>query len=216
MGSTNNVVAISLATRGRPVMLTGTLTENALHVIELTELKPGIAGLRAKINGLTDKLASSGADITCFIEDPTGLLRGDGYQIRLDDKTHDGRPLLALALERYQALVAMGGIMFPGESDSQFKISDSIVNMKVGDNGITSYEVEWAQLKDGSRALLLLIYGAMCQSPMQVSYLARMYALLGESSHTTNPQTSFGAITSAFDQAASDKYPQRAGRNGLL
>lgn len=206
-----NVVAISLATRARPVMLTGSLTENALHIFELTELPPGIAALRAKITALTTSLDPADS-VTLYLEDPTGLLQGLGYPVRLDYRMPDNRPLLALALERYRALTAMSGIMYPGDSGGAFAISDSIVNVKVGDSGALTYEVDWAQLKDGSRALLLLIYGAMCQNPMQTAYLERFYGELAAMMTPAAPSTSFGALTAGFDQGASDAYPQYAGK----
>ncbi|MBW9402162.1 MULTISPECIES: hypothetical protein [unclassified Leclercia] len=44
-----NVVAVSLATRQAPVMLTGTLTTNALHVIALTPLPGSIVKIRERL-----------------------------------------------------------------------------------------------------------------------------------------------------------------------
>jgi len=167
-------VAVSLATRQAPVMLTGTLTTNALHVIALTPLPRSIVKIRERLEAMAVRNASGAFDATIMIEDPTGLMTGLGYRVRLDDKTADDRPVLALAMERYRALTAMGGLYYPGDNPGQYQISESIMNVKMGDNGKAVYEIDWAQLRDESRVLLLLIYGAMCQGPMHSTYPGRL------------------------------------------
>lgn len=212
-----NVLAISLAAKTTPVMLAGSLTANALHVISLTTLPRSVAQIREQIEGMISRNAAGGFDATIMIEDPTGLLSGLGYRLRLDDKTSDGRPVLALAMERYRALTAMGGLFYPGNNPSQYQISESIMNVKMGDNGKANYEIDWAQLKDASRVLLLLIYGTMCQGPMHTSYLDRLYGQLGEHEDNTARITSFHAITRGYDDAEALAQPTVAGsRAGWL
>lgn len=183
-----------------PLMLAGSLTPNALHVISLTALPRSVSQIREQIEGMAKRNAARGLDATIMIEDPTGLMTGLGYRCRLDDKTVDGRPVLALAMERYRALSAMGGLAYPADAGSQYQIPDSIMNVKMGDNGKANYEIDWPQLKDASRALLLLIYGAMCQNPTHTTYLQRLYAGMTPDADETARITSFGAITRAYDQ----------------
>ena len=97
-------------------MLTGTLTTNALHVIALTPLPGSIVKIRERLEAMAVRNASGAFDATIMIEDPTGLMTGLGYRVRLDDKTADYRPVLALAMERYRALTAMGGLYYPGDN----------------------------------------------------------------------------------------------------
>lgn len=202
-----NVLAISLAAKNAPVLLAGSLTTNALHVISMSQLPRSVVGIRKQIEGIIAKNAAGGHDASIMIEDPTGLLSGLGYRLRLDDKTADGRPVLALAMERYRALTAMGGLFYPGNNPAQYQISDSILNVKVGDNGKSVYEIDWSQLKDASRALLLLIYGAMCQGPMHSSYLDRLYGHLGGGDSDRVGITSFRAITLDYDHAIESVQP---------
>lgn len=209
-----NVISITLMARGVPVMLMGALSENALHVIELKTLPASIPKLREYIDTLMKNLAESGKTASVFIEDPTGLLRrAGGYQIRLDDKAPDGRPLLAVAMERYRAMTSLNGLTYPkGNTGEGFSISNGIMNIKMGDNGRAIYEIDWDNLKDGSRALLLLIYGAMCQGPMQADFLNRMYAHLDSpvSHGERGPASSFMALTSGFDIEHSSRFPASA------
>jgi hypothetical protein len=209
-----NVIAITMMARGVPVMLMGALSENALHIIELKTLPASIPKIREYIDKLMANLAAGGEAASVFIEDPTGLLRGTGgYQIRLDDKATDGRPLLAVAMERYRAMVSLNGLTYPkGNSGEGFTISSGMMNIKMGDNGRAIYEIDWENLKDGSRALLLLIYGAMCQGPMQADYLNRMYAHLASPGgvRERTPTSSFLAATSGFDLSRSSEFPSVA------
>lgn len=213
-----NVVAVTLATRTKPVMLMGTLTQNALHVIAMNLLPASVGQIRSELERMRNAAIAAGHSATWFVEDPTGLLSGAGYDIRLDEKVQDGRPILTLAIERYQALTAVGGLIYPDKSGGQqFAIPNSIVNTKVGDNGRTSYEIDWSQLKDASRALMLLIYGAMCQGPMQVDYLTRLYDAMGTPAQSGRVMTSFSAVTVGFDAARAEKIPTVAGwRKGIL
>lgn len=196
-----NVLAISLAAKTTPVLLAGSLTTNALHVISLTKLPRSVPKIREQIEGMISRNAAGGHDATIMMEDPTGLLSGLGYRLRLDDKTGDGRPVLALAMERYRALTAMGGLFYPGNNPTEYQISESIMNVKMGENGKANYEIDWSQLKDASRVLLLLIYGAMCQGPMHSSYLDRLYGQLGGHEDNAARITSFHAITRGYDDA---------------
>lgn len=208
------VISITLMARGAPVMIIGALTTNALHVIELKQLPTSISKIRQTIRGVIDKLAAAGETASVFIEDPTGLLRGvGGYQMRLDDKSSDGRPLLAVAMERYRAMTSLKGLAYPGGgSGEEFSISSGIMNIKVGDNGRAIYEIDWESLKDGSRALLLLIYGAMCQGPLQADFLSRMYVHLGQhgSPQERGPVDSFLALTAGLDLERSSRFPAAA------
>lgn len=209
-----NVIAITMMARGAPVMLMGALSENALHIIELKSLPASIPKLRTYIEKLMKNIAEGGESASVFIEDPTGLLRDTGgYQIRLDHKTSDGRPVLAVAMERYRAMASLNGLTYPkGSSGEGFTISSGIMNVKMGDNGRAVYEIDWDNLKDGSRALLLLIYGAMCQGPLQADFLNRMYAQLAvpASDGGRNPASSFRALTSGFDLSRSSEFPSVA------
>lgn len=182
-------------------MLAGSLTANALHVISLTTLPRSIGKIREQIENMVARNNTLGLDATIMIEDPTGLMNGLGYRCRLDDKTNDGRPVLAMAMERYRALSAMGGLVYPGDQGSTYQISESIMNVKMGDNGKATYEIDWAQLKDASRVLLLLIYGAMCQGPMHSTYLERLYNQVATDHDDTARITSFHAITKGYDDA---------------
>lgn len=212
-----NVVAVSLATKNKPAMLMGSLTDNALHVITLSTLPASVSGIREQLSKMQADLEAKGTRVSWFVEDPTGLLSGTGYGIRLDDKTHDGRPVLALAMERYKALTAVAGITYPQSGGSPFQITDSILNMKMGDNGRAVYEIDWPQLKDGSRVLMLLIYGAMCQGPMQIDYLERLYDEAGRAQSVSYERTSFMAATVGIDADRFDKTPPVAGwREGIL
>ena len=71
-------MAVSLATRQAPVMLTGTLTTNALHVIALTPLPRSIVKIRERLEAMAVRNASGAFDATIMIEDPTGLMTGLG------------------------------------------------------------------------------------------------------------------------------------------
>ncbi|MGL5226048.1 MAG: hypothetical protein ACRC8Q_12120 [Aeromonas sp.] len=208
-----NVIAITLTVRNQPVMIMGSLSENALHVISVTLMRSSISAVRQQIEDLAANLAASNEDATIYIEDPTGLLRSaGGYKIRLDDKTSDGRPLLAVAMERYRSMTALNSITYPTSGGEGLTISNSIMNVKVGDNGRAIYEIDWDSLKDGSRALLLLIYGAMCQGPMQADYLKRMYASLGDlrGNNSGTVASGFAALTTEFDLDRSSAHPSIA------
>lgn len=208
------VISITLSTRGAPAMVIGALSENALHVIDLQTLPASIPKLRKHLDTVLGKLATAGETVSVFIEDPTGLLTGSGgYHLRLDDKTSDGRPLLAVAMERYRALSALGGLIYPKGGDGNlFQISASIMNIKIGDNGRAIYEIDWENLKDGSRALLLLIYGAMCQGPMQADYLNRLFDNLNSprSASESGPISAFVAMTAGYDIRLSGEFPASA------
>lgn len=212
MADTNtiNVVAISLATK-QPVMLMGSLTKNALHIIELTQLPASIPKLRESIAKLRTRLAKAGRDVTIYTEDPTGLLRDCGYQLRLDSVAPaDSRPLVSIALERYRALTSVNGIQYPGGDNSAYRISDSVINIKLNDMGKTVYEVDWASIKDGTRVMMLLIYGAMCQGPMQADYLRRMFAAMDEGSSKPKAGNGFLAVTVGYDRLQQSKFPAAA------
>lgn len=205
------VISISLMTRGAPVMLMGALSSSALHIIELKQLPASIPKIRKYIDTLMTNLAEKGEAVTVYVEDPTGLLRDvGGYRLRLDDKAPDSRPILAVAMERYRAMASLGGLTYPhGSSGEGLTISGSILNVKMGDNGRAIYEIDWENLKDGSRALLLLIYGAMCQGPMQADYLNRMFSHLAAPADpiARSPERSFMAITAGLDLDLSSAAP---------
>jgi len=201
-----NVVAVTIATKNAPVMLTATLTDNALHVISCDALPRSIKKLRNTLETLVKRAKER--NLTLFVEDPTSLLAGLGYGVRLDDKTMDNRPVLALGLERYRALTSVGGILFPEGRENEYAINDSMLNVKVTDNGKTVYEIDWSQLKDPCRALLIAIYGAMCQNPMHEAYLESLFSMMGEQE---NVARTFIPLPTASQFLTDDNYPVYAG-----
>lgn len=207
-----NVVAVTIAAKNAPVMLTATLTDNALHVISCTTLPRSIQKTREKLVALAARAKEK--NLTLFIEDPTALLSGLGYGVRLDDKTTDGRPVLALSMERYKSLTSMGGILFPDGAESEFTINDSMLNVKVTDTGKTVYEIDWPQLKDSCRALLIAIYGAMCQNPTHEAYLEMFFSLIGT---TAESDPLYIPLPKPSQFLPEDNYPVTAGtRKGWL
>lgn len=207
-----NVVAVTMAAKNAPVMLTATLTENALHVISCSPLPRSIKKIRTTLENLSERAKEK--NLSLFVEDPTALLTGLGYAVRLDHQHIDGRPILALGLERYKALSSMGGILFPEGAENEYSINDSMLNVKVTDAGKTVYEVDWTQLKDACRALLIAIYGAMCQNPTHEAYLEQFFSLIGEQ---TDVAPTFIPLPTARQFLVEDNYPVTAGtRKGWL
>ena len=201
----NRVIAVSMATSSNPLLLMGSVTPNGLHLIKVERIKSNLADIKSRLQEAVDTSQQHGASL--FLEDTTGMLGSYGYDIKMDRKLPDGRPVLVVAIERYEALKKLNAITYPSEGGStSFVIGSGIMETLVGDDGKTTYRIDWSQLNDESRVLLLLIYGGMCQHTYHQGYLDRVYKEVGKQNVVADKPSSFHALTTGYDNAVNKRH----------
>lgn len=167
------IIAISLAVKGAPLAAMASATDTAFHLISVEKLPRNVKALSEKLADLKDKAAIVGAEMV--IEDHTGMFSSLGRQIRLDDKGVGDRPVLVAAMERYLSLDGVGSITYPPELKSALSISRNLYNLKHGDGGKVSYLIDWEQLRDEQRVMLIGLHAGMCQQIYQKGFFERVF-----------------------------------------
>jgi hypothetical protein len=180
----SRIIAVSMATKGAPIMAMASSTSSAFHVHSVEKLPASINQLLIRMIALQAKADELGAELV--VEDPTGFFSDCGRQLRLDSKDAMNRPLLVSSMEKYTSLSAVNAITYPESNQSALKISSSLYNIKYSDTGRIGYEIDWALLRDEQRVFLLALHAGLCQTIYQTDFLAQVLAM-GEPSLVEAP-----------------------------
>jgi hypothetical protein len=194
--SDTRIIAVSLAVKATPLVAMATATSNALHIISIEKLPRTVSKIKERLAELKAKASEVGAELV--IEDQSGLLSGFGRPLRLDGKGINGQPVLVEAMERYNALTNVGAITYPEQNKSSMTLSRSLYNIKHSDGGTVSYVIDWEQLRDEQRVMLVCLHAALCQSVFNTGFIDQMFAhaapvrLLESDDSKPNPRVNLG------------------------
>ncbi|MDE9516156.1 maturation control protein, partial [Xenorhabdus bovienii] len=67
-------------------------------------------------------------------------------RLRLSDKHHDGRPVIVVAVDRYNELKRQGSIIYPSRGKNLYEISQSLIDVEFNPAGEPVYRVDWESL----------------------------------------------------------------------
>ncbi|WP_145957508.1 hypothetical protein [Xenorhabdus hominickii] len=153
----------------------------------LAELSKDIPKMvRAGFKVLVDEVSGD-------IAQQTGAL-----SVRLSDKHYDGRPVIVVAVSRYEELKRQGSIIYPPKGKNLYEISASLIDVEFNPAGEPVYRIDWESLTSEHILILLGVYSTMFNNVASDAYINAM-----QSAATNAPPsllTSFLNMVSAYDK----------------
>lgn len=164
-------ILVATLSQNKPAAIEAVYDNSVLVLNEQITFRPSPDALKEDLVPRLIKRRSSGFKV--LMDEVSGefcKLAGCN-RVRLDDKHHDGRPVLVVALERYQELRRLNAILYSG---SGFDISPSIVDTTSNARGETIYNIAWAEIKVQHILVLLCVYATVMNRPATADFFAKV------------------------------------------
>lgn len=167
------IMGVSITTTDR-VALSAAYNGTSLVLGRIDTFDGNLNEWRAAAVGRVRSAVQGGAAV--FVEEMGDAVSQYAHGVLLSDQhPQEDRPLLAVALDWYFAMMNAGAIVFaPGTE--RCRIMDSAVDMKNDDRGRNVYHVDWTRVKGTHRAMMLCCLAAEGMQPVSEGYIDQMYA----------------------------------------
>lgn len=166
------ILGVSLTTSDRMVV-SAAYDGSALVVGRIDALEGNLLTWRwhaaARVKDAVD------AGVSVFVEEMGDAVSQHAHGLLFSDMHPlDSRPMLAVALDWYFAMMNAGAIVFaPGTE--RCRIMESAVDMASDDRGRNVYRVDWARVKGAHRAMMLCCLAAEGLQPVSEGYINQLY-----------------------------------------
>ncbi|MCG7550968.1 hypothetical protein [Pseudoalteromonas sp. Of7M-16] len=184
----NNAVVLSLSC-SQPYAAAVAMKGDAIHIMNAEPKPRSTTKIKEWIESKLERWQDN--NTTFFIDDPTGTLAGYGYHISLEDKLHDGAFAIHSAIKKLNALSSSGALTKPNTGN--WDIPSSLINHRVKDTGESYYQIDWKNLQDLPRLMLLCVHAMTSQDVLQTNYLMQMYSFYDEGDELPH-ESMFNAI----------------------
>lgn len=147
---------------------------------------------------LLTKLVKAG--FVVLVDEVSGALSAaSGAQaVTVDTKHADGRPIIAVAMERYKEMARLNMISFAPGEESQFNLTSSmLVDIEVKPNGESVYCVNWEEMKGEHLLMLFCVYATFYNNVTSQAYLDVLCGAMTPDYSPLSPFTSIVRNTEA-------------------
>lgn len=148
-----------------------------------------------------------------LVEELGDTISRDATPLLLSDPhPQERRPMLAVALDWYFALLRAGGLHFaPGTE--QARITESAVDVKQDDRGRNAYALDWSRLRGPQRCVLLACIAAEGWQPISDRWIKALFGDLTLPTPEPNPLQKLQAALKAHaierERQAQEVYDAR-------
>lgn len=166
------LLGVSLTTAER-VAVSAAYDGSTLVVGKLETLDGNLLTWRGRATERVRAAVAGGVSV--FVEEMGDAVSRDAHGILFSDMHPlDSRPMLAVALDWYFAMMNAGATVFaPGTE--RCRIMESAVDLTNDDRGRNVYRVDWSRVKGAHRAMMLCCLAAEGLQPVSDGYIAQLY-----------------------------------------
>ncbi|MBE0505896.1 MAG: hypothetical protein IBX50_04140 [Marinospirillum sp.] len=204
------IIGVSLMSRDR-VAVSAAYDGSVLVIGKAHKLDGNLLTWRKNAAEFVREQVAAGAAV--FVEELSDHVAQHAHGVLLQDAhPEDGRPLLAVALDNYNALFNSGALVFAKGTESG-QIMESAIDMQSDDRGRNTYRVDWARVKGIHRAVLLCCLATEGMQAMTDGYFEEMFGGLdAPDGGGVNPLASFARAMHDWDADREKEMQVREGR----
>lgn len=171
------ILVASLSTK-KPMLLESVFTDGNLVMADAVTLPTSRDGLLSEMVPRLTKRREQGFkvlvdEVSGDFAKMTGTMR-----VRLSDPHVDGRPVISVALDRYQEMKRLKSIIVP-ENGTGFEIPTSLIDSTSNSKGETVYNIAWEEITASHVLTVLSVYATMLNRPGSADYISQMTAAMG-------------------------------------
>lgn len=170
------IMAVSLVSRDR-VSLRAAYDGVTLLIVSVTPVKGSFFAWSKDLIKEIKEAQEDGWSV--LIEEVGDKVSQHATPVLLSDRhTQEDRPMLAVALDHYFAMLNSETVRFqPGTE--QARIQESVVDVSTDDRGRNKYNIDWSRIKGAQRAMILACLAAEGMQPLSDRFFDEFYAALG-------------------------------------
>jgi hypothetical protein len=164
-----------LTTWGRQPLLIQAVYIDGLLTMDMKKPLPKQGDkLAAVVTPMLTKLVNAG--FTVLVDEVSGQLSAatGANPVSVDMKHHDGRPVIVVAMERFQELQRLSMISFAQGEETQFNLPRSLVDTEMKPNGESVYRVNWDEMKGEHLLTLFCVYATIYNNTTSAAYLTAL------------------------------------------
>lgn len=191
------ILGVSLTTSER-MAVSAAYDGSTLVVGKLETLDGNLLTWRGRATERVREAVAAGTSV--FVEEMGDAVSQHAHGLLFSDMHPlDSRPMLAVALDWYFAMMNAGAIVFaPGTE--RCRIMESAVDMTNDDRGRNVYRVDWSRVKGSHRAMMLCCLAAEGLQPVSEGYINQLYGHMPQpSGEPENPYARMRAVLHEWD-----------------
>ncbi|MDE1475926.1 hypothetical protein [Xenorhabdus bovienii] len=197
-----------ISTMKKPVMVRAVFNNGDLILEDRKILPPKRKAMLDELSKDIPKMVRAGFKV--LVDEISGEIAQyiGALRIRLSDKHHDGRPVIVVAVDRYNELKRQGSIIYPSRGKNLYEISQSLIDVEFNPAGEPVYRVDWESLTPEHILMLLVVYSTMFNNVASDAYINAMQSAVADESSSLF--TSFLNIISAYDKKIENETAKSA------
>lgn len=191
------ILGVSLTTSER-MAVSAAYDGSTLVVGKLETLDGNLLTWRGRATERVREAVAAGTSV--FVEEMGDAVSQHAHGLLFSDMHPlDSRPMLAVALDWYFAMMNAGAIVFaPGTE--RCRIMESAVDMTNDDRGRNVYRVDWSRVKGSHRAMMLCCLAAEGLQPVSEGYINQLYGHMPHpGGEPENPYARMRAVLHEWD-----------------
>lgn len=186
-------ICVVTLSQGKPMMLRSVFTDG---ILVMSEPETFAASRNVLIKDMIPKLCKyrqSGFKV--LVDEVSGEISKavGAHFTRMSDKHTDGRPVIVVAIERYEEMKRTSAFITP-KSSSGFDIPNSLVDRSNNSNGEVAYNINWGEVRATHLLTILSVYATFYNNPGSADYIAQMATALNMPESTTTKPDSMSAL----------------------
>ncbi|MCZ4061174.1 maturation control protein [Pantoea sp. LMR881] len=170
-------ILVASLSQSKPMLLESVYTDGILVMGDAITLKPSRDSLIAEMIPRLINRRARGFKV--LVDEVSGdFCRMSGAsKVRLNDQHFDDRPVLSVALDRYQELRRLKSIITP-QSGTGFDIPASLIDTTSNAKGETVYNINWAEITASHVLTILSVYATLYNRPGSADYISQVTATM--------------------------------------
>ncbi|WP_426575440.1 maturation control protein (plasmid) [Xenorhabdus stockiae] len=187
-----------ISTMKKPVMVRAVFKDGDLILEDRKLLPPKRKAMLAELSKDIPKMVRAGFKV--LVDEVSGDIAQQigALSVRLSDRHHDGRPVIVVALSRYEELKRQGSIIYPPKGKNLYEISSSLIDVEFNPAGEPIYRIDWESLTSEHILILLVVYSTRFNHVASDAYIKAMQSAVTPESPSL--LTSFLNIVRAYDK----------------
>ncbi|MGJ0624011.1 hypothetical protein [Xenorhabdus bovienii] len=197
-----------ISTMKKPVMVRAVFNNGDLILEDRKILPPKRKAMLDELSKDIPKMVKAGFKV--LVDEISGEIAQyiGGLRLRLSDKHHDGRPVIVVAVDRYNELKRQGSIIYPPRGKNLYEISQSLIDVEFNPAGEPVYRVDWESITPEHILMLLVVYSTMFNNVASDAYINAMQSAAAD--EPSSLFTSFLNIISAYDKKIENETTKSA------
>ncbi|MDC9590731.1 maturation control protein [Xenorhabdus sp. XENO-10] len=193
-----------ISTMKKPVMVRAVFKDGDLILEDRKMLPPKRKTMLDELLKDLPKMVKAGFKV--LVDEISGEIAQHigAVSVRLSDKHYDGRPVIVVAVERYNELKRQGSIIYPPRGKNLYEISQSLIDVEFNPAGEPIYRVDWESLTPEHILMLLVVYSTMFNNVASDTYIRAMQSS-AVSEQPSSLFSSFLNIISTYDEKTERK-----------